>query len=194
MSDFFYYEDTLGLIFFIFAIALPVLFGLIFAIIKAVYAKNTGVKKWGLALLPVGTDYITGKLADMYNDRKYRIWLPILSGISFVISLITFGSLFASFAIDYDNPVYDIIFLIESISWSVSYGISIALFIMSIIAYYRIFAYKNRESAPVWTVLTVLLYAIPAYIFMLAFSKKQGTPKVSEPHAAAPDYKSETVE
>ncbi|MBQ6569759.1 MAG: hypothetical protein IJL87_05845 [Clostridia bacterium] len=153
-------------------------------IIKAIYAKNTGVKNWGLVFLPIGTDYVTGKLADMYSDKKFRIWLPIVSAAALVvvIGLFTVYGAFFGTVIANPNageniilkfiPVFMIFILLANI-------VSIASAILNIFAYFNIFSYKNKENAAVWTVLYALL-GIPAIIFMLVYAKKPGHSKIEQ--------------
>ena len=165
---------------------LPLILGSVARVIKMFYAKNNGVKNWGLAILPIGTDYITGKLADMYSDKKAAKILPVLSATVLATGALDIAFEFIPISSGFE-PSYKIIntvlaafYLTNSIVLVISLA---ALLVLNIMAYYRIFAYKSSNNASVWTVLSILLI-IPLWIFMLAFMKKQGNPKEDQEYTA----------
>ena len=54
---------------------------------------------------------------------------------------------------------------------------AIFLSVYQYIVYYRIIAYKNRENAALWLVLTILFGGIPYIVFQLMYMNKPGKAK-----------------
>jgi len=154
-------------------------------IIPALYAKNKGVKNWGLAFLPaIGIGYIHGALSDQYINKKYKVLLPVINTISYIIYVPTFINYlrvymdFLEQTLTYGEPTEAMIaeFMKALLLVYVCMIPTIISAVFTYIACYRMFAFANKEKAVMWLLLTIFL-GIPLYIFMLVYMNKPGCPK-----------------
>lgn len=169
-------------VFIIFAVFYLIIFSVSIAtvVINMIYAKKNGAKNWGLLLLPFGAEYVLGQLADKYEDKKARVKFPIIAIPMYLFTfvfVVAYGLYF--FALENELLADEAI-----IGMTIGLIAVVMLFLVIAIAYsvyayfvyYRIFAYKNRENAPIWLVATILAnIALP--IFQLVNMNKPGYSK-----------------
>ena len=129
-------------------------------------AKRCGVPCYGLAWIPIGSNYVLGAIADYYSlhykqkKTKQKVTLPILAVIVFASSLVLSKQ---SLVVDEaDLAIFNVMG-----SALLTMALTLLLSIFNYIALFRIFKLCDSDHAAIYLVLGILMsFLQPIFLFV----------------------------
>lgn len=199
-------EETMAILLIVYVIAFLVIaiVGCVRAVVEMLFAKKCGAKLYGLVWLPIGREYVLGQIADMYEDKKSRIWNMVISIINYVVSTIAAVVMISSVVNILmgvtQTDVSEEMAASEAISLMATMFIvlgimmipAIAAMVYQYIVMYRTYCLKDKSNSTLWIVLTIGLTVISGlggliyFIFLCCNMNKPNCPKypISQPVGA----------
>lgn len=170
-------------------------------IIEMLFAKKCGIELYGLVWLPIAREYVMGRIADMYENKKARITNMVLNillhvgtyivcfAYIIVFYCVIFNTAFESADLS-EDAMNDIMFenmlgLLVGILIVLGVFLLFAL-VVSIYQYivmYRVICLKDKDNATLWIALiigltlTTGLGGIVYLIFLCCNMNKPNVPK-----------------
>lgn len=191
-----------GMVMIVYLLALA--FSVVSYILNAVgmyrIAKRRGIHHAWLSWIPVGNSWLLGSISDHYQyvaKRKItgrRKALLVMNIILTVLSsvVVAGATMIFSFAAGPEALMGGGILLLGllMVAYLVLFGLSIAVLVVSYIAYYDLFRASEPDSAVIFLVLGILFnVTLPFFVFICS-SSDQGMPvrRPQQPSVQIPDF------
>ena len=162
-------------------------------------AKTAGINNAWLAFIPIGFQYVLGKLAEVPTGNKkplrYGVILPLLSVGAFVVYIALFfvalvAGITSGFAGDYTGEGFEnTLWLLLSVAELIMIPVSILISVFTYIALYRVYKLFDPNNAVIYLVLSILISILqPIFLFVLRNKPVYGYGFGQVPPVGVPGY------
>lgn len=161
-------------------------------------AKRRGIKKPGLAWVPVANVWTWGCISDQYryvakgqvrNKRKWMLGLSIAMWVVYVVFFVAFGAFL--FAVIDDTHATDVFgaagFLGMGVTFMALMGICVALTVLQYMALYDLYRSCDPSNAVMYLVLSIFVSICQIVFLFLCRNKDLGMPP-RRPQPVQPVY------